>query len=237
MEELNLKEMFAYFLANVYVLIVLGVLFAVGGFIYFNYIQVPMYHSSATIILVSEQSNKDTTATDITLNQKLVSTYSEIIKNRKILEQVIYNTRLDTTVKELSDNISVTSVKDTEIIKIEVSNSDNSRAMIIAKEITNIFTKEVNKIYNLQNVTVLSNAQVETEPYNVSLFKQTVLSLIVGVFIGLLILFVIFYFDTSIKTVSDIEDKLGLTVLSTVIYKNGKGGKKKHGNRKRNSSK
>lgn len=220
MEEINIKELLDFFISKIFLIIIIVLVFAANGYLYFAHIQTPKYHSSTTIILVSEQ--EDTNTSNISLNQQLVSTYSEIVKNRSVLNKVINKLDLDMTVKELANNISVTSVDKTEIIKIEVSNADNVLARDIASEITKTFITEVNDIFKLQNVTILSEAQIEKQPYNVSLVKQVTLSSIIGLFVSLIILFAIFYFDTSIKSVEAIENKAKLTVLGTVEKVKGK---------------
>lgn len=220
MEEINIKELLSYFISKIYLIIIIVLVFAANGYLYFAHIQTPKYHSSTTIILVSEK--EDTNTSNISLNQQLVSTYSEIVKNRSVLNKVINKLDLNMTVKELAEKITVTSVDKTEIIKIEVSDSDNVLARDIASEITNTFITEVNDIFKLQNVTILSEAQVEKQPYNVSLVKQVTLSSIFGLFISLVILFLIYYFDTSVKSVEAIEEKAKLTVLGTVEKVKGK---------------
>jgi len=113
-------------------------------------------------------------------------------------------------------------ISNTEIIKIEVSAMDNVLARDIASEIAKTFIAEVNNIFKLQNVTILSEAQIEKQPYNVSLTKQVTLSGCVGLFISIIVLFLIYYFDTSIKSVEAIENKANLTVLGTVEKVKGK---------------
>lgn len=220
MEEINVREILDFFISKIWLIIIFILVFAANGYLYFAHIQTPKYHSSTTIILVSEQ--EDTNTSNISMNQQLVSTYSEIVKNRSVLSKVINKLDLDMSVKELAENISVTSVDDTEIIKIEVSSVDNVLARDIASEVAKTFISEVNDIFKLQNVTILSEAQIENQPYNVSLVKQVALSGAVGLFLSLIIIFLIYYFDTSIKSVEAIENKAKLTVLGTVEKVKGK---------------
>ena len=220
MEEINIKEILSFFVSKIWLMIIFVLAFATMGYLYFAHIQTPMYHSSTTIILVSEQ--EDTNNSNITMNKQLVSTYSEIIKNKSVLNKVINNLDLDMSVKELAENISVTAVGDTEIIKIEVSSIDNALARNIASEVAKTFISEVNDIFKLQNVTILSEAGIEKQPYNISLTKQIPLSGFVGLFLSVVIIFLIYYFDTSIKSVEAIESKAKLTVLGTVEKVKGK---------------
>lgn len=218
MEEINLKEMFKFFISKIKIIILCIIIFIVGGFIYINYLLTPLYHSSTTLILVSNNSNTNSSMiqSDVNLNKNLVSTYSEIIKSRVVLSQVIKELDLNMTIKELSKNIEVTSIENTEIIKIEVSNENNKLAKEITVTIASKFMKEVKKIYNLTNVSIVDKAYLEKEPYNINLKKQIVILGIAGLGIGCLVIFLIFYFDTSIKSARDIEEKLGIPVIGSI---------------------
>ena len=176
-----------------------------------------MYQSSTTIILAKEDKEEDKyTQTDAMLNQKLISTYREIIKSRTVLRQVIKNENLRYSVEELSNCISVTNVEDTEIIKITVSNKDKNHAVRIANAIAPIFKEEVMKIYNINNVSVLDKAIVAKDPYNINYLKENVIYVLIGFVLASGVIFTIFYFDTSVKSTEELEDKLGLTVLGVV---------------------
>lgn len=222
MEEINIKELAKFFLSKIKIILLIVLVFFIGGFIYINFLLTPMYHGSTTLILVSDNQNESSTTiqTEVALNKNLVTTYSEIVKSRSVLQKVIRELDLNMSVKELSRQISVSSVEDTEIIKIEVSNEDNRMAKDIADTTANVFKKEVQKIYNLTNVSIVDKAYLEKQPYNINLTKQLSIISIAGLFVGGIIVFLIFYFDTSIKSGNDIEEKLGLSVIGNVTLVN-----------------
>ena len=64
--------------------------------------------------------------------------------------------------------ITVSSVKDTEIINVEVSNEDPKEAKKIVNEIANVFSSEIITIYNLKNIKVIDSGMVSENPYNVN---------------------------------------------------------------------
>ncbi len=218
MEEINLKELFRFLLSKIKIIILCMLIVMLVGFIYVYFLLTPMYHSSTTLILVSDNNNTNSSMvqSDINLNKNLVSTYSEIVKSRTVLKQVIKELDLDMTVKELSKLIEVELVENTEIIRIEVSNKSNKLAKKIVTTTANTFMKEVQNIYNLTNVAIVDKAYLEKEPYNINLVKQMIIFAVLGFGLGTLIAFLIFYFDTSIKSASDIEEKLGLPVIGNV---------------------
>lgn len=218
MEEINLKELFRFLISKIKIILLCMVTVMVLGFIYVSFLLTPMYHSSTTLILVSDNTNTNSSMvqSDVNLNKNLVSTYSEIVKSRTVLSQVIKKLDLDMTVKELSKSIEVESIENTEIIKIEVSNKNNKIAKKIVTTTAATFMKEVQDIYNLTNVSIVDKAYLEKEPYNINLVKQMILFAVIGLGLGTLIAFLIFYFDTSIKSSTDIEEKLGLPVIGNV---------------------
>ena len=230
MEEVNLKEMFSYFLSK-YLLIILFVVLGAGACIVYSlFIQKPMYNSYTTVVLARSSdsaSNNGTLQSDVTTNQKLVSTYREIIKSRRILNQVISNLDLNMSYETLHNMVSVTNEKDTELIKIAVNSQNSKDAKDIANEIAKVFSKEIESIYEIKNLSIIDYADENTIPYNNNVPKQMVISVLVSFVLACGIIFVMFYFDTTIKSSEEIEEKIGLPVLGVVPFKpNLKGGNK-----------
>lgn len=219
MEELNLKDLLNYYLKKIPIIVAITLLFLILGYVYIEKIQIPMYHGTTTIILVEKQDedvSSDVTSNELLINEKLVATYSQIVKSRRVLDQVIDELNLKDTVNELAERIEVTSVSETSIIKITVSDRSNKRAVRIVNEIADVFKNEVTEIYNLENVSVVDEAIVEDSPYNVNVIKQMLIFALVGIVLSCGIIFVMFYFDNTIKSKNEIEDKLKLAVLGEI---------------------
>ena len=214
MEQIDLAEFFRYYLSKI-IIVVIGIgLLVVAGNIYSLIARSPLYESNTTIVLASESKDSATyTQNDLQLNQKLVSTYSQIIKSRKVMQKVIDTEGLDYTVNELSENVTVTSVQDTELIKISVSDRNSVTAMKIANDIVPVFSEEVKRIYKIDNVSVVDEA---SKPYNINYVKENLIYILVGFVLASAIIFIIYYFDTTIKSSEIVEDKLGLTVIGIV---------------------
>ena len=223
MEEFNISEFIKYYFSLIVIVILFIILGAVGSWYYTDYIQVPMYKSQTSLVLTrAGDSTGSITQNDISLNTNLVATYREIIKSRRILSNVISNLNLDITEKELSDKVSVTSSNDTELIIISVVDKDSKLARDIANEIAKVFKEEITTIYNIENISIVDVAIKAKDAYNVNPLKQYVIGVGSGFLIGSLIITVMFYFDDSIKKPEDIEEKVGLSVLSTVPKYKGK---------------
>jgi capsular polysaccharide biosynthesis protein len=217
METIDLKDLFDYYKSKLGVVILFVVLVGILGCLYGLFIQKPMYKSSTSIVLISEaKDNSQLTYNDVSVNQNLVSTYSEIVKSKRVLGQVINNLNLNYTYGALSNNIEVSSVTGTQIIKITVTDENSKTAMKVANEIGKVFAKEIPELYNISNINILDTAEQPSSAYNVNITKQSAISLLAGLVLGLGVVFVMYYFDRSVKNASQIEDKLKLPVLATV---------------------
>lgn len=224
MEEIDIKELLDFLKSKLYLFIFIVFFVCLAGCIYGLVLQKPMYSSYTTVIL----SGTDNTITqsDLTLNKNLVNTYAEVVKSRRVLEQVIDNLSLDLKYEGLVGKVSVSAVNNTEIIKITVTDGDSESARNIANTTASFFAEEVKELYNMDNVNVLDRAIAMEKPYNINVVKQLILYILIGAVLGFGILFVIYYFDRTIKSVEQVEKKIKLPILGTV-QDNTRGGKNK----------
>lgn len=223
MEELEISDLWNIFVDNLKVIFLTTVLFMVLSVTYTKLIVTPMYESSTKIILVnSDEDNKEDkeqqlTTSDLALNQKLVSTYSEIIKSRKVVDRVITNLGLeDVKFKELSENITVSPVEDSEVINISVKDKNRNVATAVANTLVTEFSAEVKDIYKIENVKQVDKAVPSEEPFNVSLVKNLIIFAAIGFVLSYGIAFLVEYFKTTVSTTEEIEKIVGTAVLGIV---------------------
>ena len=76
--------------------------------------------------------------------------------------------------------------------------------------------KKIQKIYNLNNVSIIDKAEDAIAPYNVNYLKDNVIYILAGLVLSCGTIFIFFYFDTTIKSSEEIESKLGLNVIGSV---------------------
>lgn len=226
MEEIDLKELFSFVKEKIGLLLMITVGVCLVGCVYGLFIQKPLYNSYTTVILGgSDNSTSGITQSDVTLAKNLVNTYAEIVTSRRVLNQVIEELGLNTSYEQLKGKINVTALNNTEIIKITVSDRNAIQAKNIANVTANYFSKEVIDLYNMNNVNILDLATEANQPYNINVAKQFVIYFAIGFILGAGVLFVIFYFDRTIKSVEQVEQKIKLPILGSV-QQYGKGGKK-----------
>lgn len=222
MEELDLKELFFMFWNKKLEIILITLMFVAVGIGYSYFFVKPEYTSTTSLVLAQSSSSGQTgdgaiSATDLTMNSKLVSTYSELIKRKAILGQVCENLNIpESNIQELRGKIRVNSAKNTEIIEISVTNKDPNKAAAIANEIAKVFGEKIVEIYNISNVYLLDRAEANAVPSNINHMKDVVVFAFIGLVIAAVYVLIANMLDNTIKTEQDVEATTELLVLSSI---------------------
>lgn len=242
MEELDLKELFNMFWAKKLVIILSVLIFGIAGAVYSIGFVTPVYESYTTLLLAKGGEKEETqasaqavtdsaiTTTDITLNSKLVSTYSELVKSKDVIRKVISNLNMNLDEAKVRRNVSVSSYKDTEMIKVSVTDENPKYAAAIANEIVNVFADKVEEYYNINNVYVVDEAEVAEKPSNINHIKKVVIFAFAGFVVAAAYIFIANMLDTTIKSAEEAEKICGAPVLASIPlhdFDGDKGGRRK----------
>lgn len=226
MEELDLKELFKIFWDKKTEIILIVVIFTLIGVIYTSVFVTPKYTAYTKLLLATDSSSDDKageetiTTTDVTINSKLVSTYSELVQSNKIVRKVISNLGMEASKEnEVRKSISVTAVKETEVIQISVTNEDAVLASKIANEVAKVFIDAVKEFYGIDNVHVVDEAEIPEGPSNINHIKDVAIFVAIGAVVAIMYTLILNMVDTTIKSVEDIEKISKLPVLAAIpIY-------------------
>ena len=231
MEELDLKELFDLFISKIFQILIIVTVFIGIGVVYTVGFVEPKYSANTTLVLAtSNESDKSITATDVNLNSKLVSTYSEIVKSDSVVGTVIKNLGLNMKDGELKKNVSVSAVEDADIIKITVTNDDANEATRIANEIAKVFSDKIKDLYKINNISILDPATPDYTPSNINHTKDVIIFAFIGIVIAVAYVLISNMLDTTIKSAEDIEKGFGIPVLVSIPLieniANAKGGRR-----------
>ena len=223
MEELNLKQLINIIWNGkkyIIITIILSVLLGIG---YSYFLVTPKYEASTTLVLAKAEEKATNeistgiTQTDLNINQNLVSTYRELIRSKTVIREVMENLKIkDLEETTLKNNITVSSVRDTELIEITVKDENPERATNIANEIAKVFTVHVAEIYNINNVHVIDKAELNNVPYNVHHTKDIAVIALIGAILSIVCIIILSLLDTTVKTQEDIEKVTGMIILAEI---------------------
>jgi len=219
LEEISLQELFSILRKwSWLILTLLIVSIALSGIVSI-FILKKQYEANTTLMVGKPrdyhgEGNID--YNELVLNQKLVSTYGELIKTRRVTDSVIRNLRLPISNKDFISKVSVSLVKDTEIIKIQVTDEDPKLAARMADETARVFIEAVKDIWKVENVQIIDKAQVPKHHVRPRVKLNIAISAVLGIMIGVFVAFLIEFLDNTIKTSEDVEKYLGIGVIGEI---------------------
>jgi len=183
------------------------------------FVLTPVYQTS-TQLLVNQAKNEQQlyNPAELQTNLQLIETYNVIIKSPAILEKVAQNLDLDLTAGQLNEKITVQAEGESQVVRLSVQDPDPTIAADIANETARVFQEEIVKIMNVDNVSVLAQAEVKDgmAPIKPQPLLNIAIALVVGLMAGVGLSFLLEYLDNTVKSEQDVERLLELPVLGAV---------------------
>jgi len=219
-ETISLKEIFEVLKKRMLLIISLIIIATVtSGLISYFYLT-PIYQSSSQFLVNQneQEQNMNYNVNDIRTNVELINTYNVIIKSPAILDDVIEDMKLDMSNGQLKNKLQVSSEQNSQVVTVTATDPDPNQAAAIANTTVEIFQSKIPTLMNVNNVHILSQAVVGTNPQPVK--PQPLLNIaiafVVGAMAGVGLAFLLEYMDNTIKNESDIEQILGVPVLGVI---------------------
>lgn len=219
MEEISLQEIFQTLRKRIWLIISITFIAALTSGIISYFVLTPVYQSSTQILVNQAKSDQPAyNVSDIRTNLELINTYNVIIKSPAILDIVIDDLELKRSAGALNGQIKVGSENNSQVVAITVEDPDPVLAATIANKIASVFKSEILDIMNVDNVSILSQAEVGENPSPIKPrpLLNVAIAIVVGLMTGVGIAFLLEYLDNTIKNEQDIEKVLGLPVLGTI---------------------
>lgn len=216
---IDLKELFQIIKKRIWfitlITVLSGVIVGLASLFYLT----PVYQASTQMLV--NQTKSDQTAfsyNEVQTNIQLVSTYNLIIKSPAVLDVVANDISIGFTAKELQDKVKVESQNQSQIINLTVTDTNPLKAALIANKIVEVFKEKIVEFMKVDNVTVLSTADLDGDPIQVKprplIYTFTALAL--GLIVSVGITFLLEYLNSTIKDEHELEKLVGLPVLGVI---------------------
>ena len=216
MEEIDLLELFRAVLKYIKLIIVLCILFGVGGFLVTKFLITPTYTASTSIYLtpqISESGSLDYNSQ--MANSKLVTNAVNLLTQNNIMSEVAKDVGMENAAS-VKKCITVTNEANTEIITITATTTDPKLSKNIANGTVSTFTKTMQKNLNVRNIEVVDKAKLSYVPSGPNIKKNTMLATLVGGVIGVGYAVLRFLFDNRLRTKEEAEKYLGIPVFCEI---------------------
>jgi succinoglycan biosynthesis transport protein ExoP len=167
----------------------------------------PIYRSTATLLVNQTQVPGTIAYNDILTSERLTRTYSELIDQRPVLQEVIDQLDLSLSRDQLSGMMDVGVVTDTQLLRLSVENADPALAADIANTAASVFIDQntENRLSRPGDVSIVEAATVPSAPVKPNVMLNTVLAAVAGLLLAGGIAFLLEYVDDTVKSPEDLE--------------------------------
>lgn len=186
------------------------------------FVMKPVYQASTTLIVGkkaiegSQQANQLLDYGNIMANQQLAKTYETIAKSRTVGERVVRDLNLQLSSESLASKVTVTSIKNTEVLQFTVKDNDPNLAASIANTMAQEFSKAIIEIKKVDSVSIIDQAVTPQNPVQPDKKQNLLMAAVLGLMGGIALAYLLEFMDNTIKDTADVEQILGLPVLGMI---------------------
>lgn len=216
---MELMEYFTIIKKRILLVILITIGLTVFSGILSYFVITPTYKSDIAVIIgkiESETEPSQDNYNDVIMYQKLVKTYSEFTKSRRVSEHVIEALKLKIEPGQLQEMVTVAPKGDTEFLTITVKSKEPKEAMDIANQLAKslkVISTDVKKVDNIQ---LLDEALLPTSPDNPNPKLNMAIAFFIGLMISIGIAFLLEYLDNTVKSQEEIERLTGVPVIGII---------------------
>ena len=216
--ELNLREIYFILKKHIVLLIAISVVCALIAFLVTSFFIQPKYKADAMLVVNAGQSTASMNITGDQLNaaKQLVATCAVIMTSDSVLNQVIDNLGLQTTVEELRSGISITAVNSTVVMDVAVTDYDAQKAADIANELANVAPDILVRTVQAGSVKSVSPAKADNSPVSPNVKQNTMVAFVGGLVVAAVVAFLIESLNNTFTTEEDIRKYLNIPVLGVI---------------------
>lgn len=216
--ELNLSEIIDILLKGIKVIAIMTVAFAFLAFGYSRWIVTPLYTANVQLYVdpMKDAPGSSTDLTNINYAQKVVTTYINILSTQSFYKEVAKDARVEYTTNQLREMIKISAVQNTEIFKVSVTTPDPKVSLKIAESFTELAPEKIIEIKDTDSLKVVDPAVLPERPSNNRTTLNTLVGAILGMLLGIGIIFVREMMDNRVKGEEDLARHYDLPILGTV---------------------
>lgn len=179
-------------------------------------------------IFIGKQKFKNITETynneEINLYQRLITTYSEVIKSKKLINESIKGSKMNYLQDKykninydlLMENLTVNPIANTQIIEIKYKSLNPQQSYDLLYSITENLISYSKELYPNVNITVLEQVHVNLKPLTNKKLTIIGLGLMLGLIVGIGGIIGVMYLNNTYKNQKFLEEEIGLTVIGVI---------------------
>ncbi len=225
-QHIELKKAILIVKKRWWLLVVFLLVFSFGARFVRNHYIDDVYKAQTTLFIGEEAGSLGSIGlsfADIQTYNQLIVDYKEIANTRLVIMATMNSLNINTDITEFKKGLSIDIIDDSRLFTVSFSSTDPVLAAKVANELAKQLTIAVSEIVNIENIRVIDVALVPTTPVPPSVNMITFLFGLVGIILGLFVIYLMEIFDDTFSSQESIENELGLTVLAIIPKFKGEG--------------
>lgn len=217
--EIDIQEMIFNYLHHWWVIAVCAIAFFAMALAYTNLFITPQYRASVKVYVnnsVSTSSVEAIASADLSVSQRLVKTYVNIIRSDTVLQKVSEEKNLPYAAAQLRGMITASQVDNTEIFDVYVTHPDPKMAAEIANAIADVAPGEIAGFVEGSSTKIIDYAKVPTAPFTPNYVNNALIGLAIGAVLAVVYLTIRYLLDVRILDAEDLENMFEYPVLGQV---------------------
>ena len=213
--EIDIAKIFRSILSKLWLVILVGLIAALGAYYYTSEMVTPTYSSTARVYIQNRQTTQSSTS-DLQSATTLKEDFQVIVRSDEVYRQALDSIGEDgANYKSLRGKVSLDN-NTTRFVDITVSDPDPVRAKKLADAIAYVSRIRAKEILGVEDVAIEQLGSVSTSPSSPNMSKNIILGAAAGIVLVSCIIGLVSFFDNKLTTVDDIEKYLGITVLGSI---------------------
>jgi len=217
-EQINIIETLRLFLRHWWKIAISAVLGALLFFLVSAYAMTPVYTSRGSLYVNNSNTmaSQNVTLSDLATSQQLAYTYIELLSSDTFMAQVLEYCQLPYTAAQVKGMLYMVPLNETEIIEIRATSYYPAHAQTVVDAVLKNAQDEIMRVIQAGNITVVDEATLPIEPSSPNVGRNTIIGFLLGAFLCMLVIFLIDFFDTRIKSEADISKIRQLPLLGVI---------------------
>lgn len=177
----------------------------------------PKYEASIKVFIGKDESeDKVYDQNDVVMYQKLMKTYSEVIKTKDLVSDALSNTSFNLETEDVLKNLSVVIVEDTQILQIKYESNNAEESEVVIQQVAYEFIKSSKELVPNGNIKIIDAAELPEKPVSPNKAINIAIAFFLGLIGGMGLSFLLEFLDKTIKTKNELEIEFDIPVIGVI---------------------
>lgn len=231
----TIKDIVKLLMSRAWLILLFVILGGISAFGLSKFMLPLMYESHITMYVQSYQGVAEGAGgnvNNISNSKQLVNTYMEVLKDDAVMNSVgellesnfgnstlsecfsMYNGKISPA--SISKTLTISSVTDTSAVKVSSVTRNPEVSAAVCNYLTLVAPKYVQQAVGVGSLNTIDKAKVYTNPVSPKIMKNTVLGAAAAFLIIVLIIFLIDFFDNTVKETDKVSKKYGKAIMGEI---------------------